>query len=350
MNKTEPPIIRKSQIESDLRALGIASGDVVMMHASVKRIGWVVGGPHVVLSAVFDVLTSDGTLMMYASWEDGPYTMEGWSEERKQAYREECPPFDPLTSRAYRKWSILTEYLRTWPGAFRSANPECSMVAVGAQAEWLTADHPLNYGFGKHSPLDKLCQIGGRVLLVGCPFSALTLLHYAEYLAKIPNKPVVHYQQPVLKDGQAEWVEVEEFDSNTPMGPWDRDDDPFEVLVKDFLAVQKGKSGKIGRADSFLFEARDLNTFAVEYLCVGAIIDARLAAGISGEIVSLVVSEQHRGSGIGRGLVEFAESWLTQRVVKIRVRANSLRSEAHEFYIRRGYQESKTQKIFEKYV
>ena len=84
--------------------------------------------------------------------------------------------------------------------------------------------------------------------------------------------------------------------------------------------------------------------------CVGAIIDVRLATGISGEIVSLVVSEPHRGNGIGRGLVEVAESWLTQRVVKIRVRANSIRSEAHAFYLKMGYQESKTQKIFEKYV
>lgn len=84
--------------------------------------------------------------------------------------------------------------------------------------------------------------------------------------------------------------------------------------------------------------------------CVCAIIDVRLAAGINGEIVSLVVSEQHRGSGIGKELVELAESWLKQRVARIRVRANLIRSEAHEFYLKAGYQELKTQKIFEKYI
>ena len=84
--------------------------------------------------------------------------------------------------------------------------------------------------------------------------------------------------------------------------------------------------------------------------CVCTIIDVRLAAGINGEIVSLVVSEHYRGIGIGKGLVELAESWLKQRVARIRVRANITRFKAHEFYIKAGYQELKTQKIFEKYV
>jgi aminoglycoside 3-N-acetyltransferase len=41
-------------------------------------------------------------------------------------------------------WSILTEFLRTTPGACRSENPEASMAAIGARADWLTADHPLD--------------------------------------------------------------------------------------------------------------------------------------------------------------------------------------------------------------
>jgi aminoglycoside 3-N-acetyltransferase len=266
MSEADLQIIRKSKIITDLHGLGVRAGDTLMIHASVKSIGWVVGGPDVVLSAIMDVLTNAGTLMMYASWEEGPYTMEGWSEERKRAYLEECPPFEPASSRAYRKWSILAEYLRTWPGAFRSSNPECSMVAVGAHAEWLTADHPMNYGFGKNSPLDKLCQASGRVMLLGCPLSEVTLLHYAEYLAKIPNKPIVHYRQPVLIEERTQWVNVEELDSNKPMGRWKRDEDVFESLVKDFITANNIQSGRIGNARCFLFEANELNEFAVSWL------------------------------------------------------------------------------------
>lgn len=81
---------------------------------------------------------------------------------------------------------------------------------------------------------------------------------------------------------------------------------------------------------------------------VCAITDARLAEGIYGEIVSLVVSEKYRGAGIGRVLVQEAESWIAGRADKVRVRANVIRSKAHLFYQAQGYQEIKEQKVFVK--
>lgn len=84
--------------------------------------------------------------------------------------------------------------------------------------------------------------------------------------------------------------------------------------------------------------------------CLSAVVNAGLAEGMFGEIVSLVVSKQHRGSGIGRRLVSQAEDWLKPQVKKIRVRANSIRLEAHQFYQSLGYKEVKTQISFMKYV
>jgi len=84
--------------------------------------------------------------------------------------------------------------------------------------------------------------------------------------------------------------------------------------------------------------------------CINPIIDIRLAEGKAGEIVSLVVSEKHRGMGIGKALIKSAESWLSSRCDLIRVRANTIRSEAHIFYQRLGYQEIKSQKVFTKNV
>jgi len=167
--KTDLPIVTRSQIVSDLKGLGVRQGQVVMLHASVKAIGWVVGGPDIVIQALLDVLGPGGTLMMYVGWEEDPYLTFALKEGRGEAYVAECPPFDPRRSRANRKWSILTEYLRTWPGAYRSDHPEASVVAVGAKAPWLTKDHPLHYPYGLGSPYAKLCELRGSVLLLGHP-------------------------------------------------------------------------------------------------------------------------------------------------------------------------------------
>jgi len=256
-------VVTKSRLVADLRQLGVSAGQTVMLHASVKAIGWVVGGPDVVLGALLDVLTPAGTLMMYVGWEEGPYDMAGWSEERKQAYRAECPPFDPRTSRAHRPWSILTEYLRTRPGACRSANPEASCAAIGAKAAWLAADHPMNYGYGPGSPLEKLCQAGGKVLLLGAPLNTVTLLHYSECLAEVPDKRIVHYSEPILRDGKTVWVDVEEFDTN---GIRPNPGEYFNNIMKNYITSGQRASGIVGAAQSYLFDAADLATFAARWM------------------------------------------------------------------------------------
>ena len=81
--------------------------------------------------------------------------------------------------------------------------------------------------------------------------------------------------------------------------------------------------------------------------CVNAIIDVRLAEGKVGEAVSLVVKEQYRGKGIGQSLMQQASTFLQQAGCHdIRIRANSIRKEAHGLYQKWGFKELKTQKVF----
>ena len=84
--------------------------------------------------------------------------------------------------------------------------------------------------------------------------------------------------------------------------------------------------------------------------CISAVINAGLAEGLYGEIISLVVFKDYRGLGVGKQLVLKAEDWLKSSVKKIRIRANSIRLEAHGFYKSLGYQEIKTQISFIKTV
>jgi aminoglycoside 3-N-acetyltransferase len=259
------PLVTYGQLVHDLKDLGMGPGQTTMLHVSVRTVGWIVGGPDVVLQALLDLLTPAGTLMMYAAWEDRTENLLDWPPERQAAYLAECPPFDPATSRANREWSILTEYLRTRPGACRSANPAASVVAVGAKAGWITADHPLQYGYGPGSPLDKLCQVGGQVLLLGAPLGAITLLHYAEHMAAVPNKRTVRYPVPILQDGQRVWIEIEEFDTARGIVDWEGGG-YFPAIAREFLATGGGRRGTVGAAQAYLFDAAALYEFAVRWM------------------------------------------------------------------------------------
>jgi aminoglycoside 3-N-acetyltransferase len=55
------------ELANDFRKLGIRAGDTVMLHASVRSVGEVAGGPDAIYLALKSALTPEGTLMMYAS-------------------------------------------------------------------------------------------------------------------------------------------------------------------------------------------------------------------------------------------------------------------------------------------
>ncbi len=260
--------VTRSRLLTDLHALGVREGAVVMLHAAVGAIGWVVGGPRVVLDALLDLLTPRGTLVMLASWEGHPYDLPKWPDTQQATWLAECPPFDPLTSPAdHRELSILAEYLRTWPGSRRSDHPLASFVAVGAQATWLTAHHPWQYGHGADGPLARLCQAGGAALLLGAPLSSITLLHHAEHLADIPDKRVDRYAMPVLRDGRTVWAPIEEYDTTDGIADFgEGEEDYFAAIARDYLASGRGRSGRVGEAAAYLFPADDLAHFGITWM------------------------------------------------------------------------------------
>lgn len=53
----------RAQLAADFRALDVQPGDTVMLHASIRAVGRVAGGPDEIHLALKDALGAEGTLM-----------------------------------------------------------------------------------------------------------------------------------------------------------------------------------------------------------------------------------------------------------------------------------------------
>lgn len=66
-------------------------------------------------------------------------------------------------------------------------------------------------------------------------------------------------------------------------------------------------------------------------------------------IEGLVVEDEYRSNGIGRMLVDAAETWARRRgCTTLRLLSNVVRERAHAFYRRLGYDVRKSEYVFEK--
>ncbi|MFD6281323.1 aminoglycoside 3-N-acetyltransferase [Streptomyces sp. NPDC060209] len=266
--------VTRGRLLRDLTALGLVEGDTVMFHTRMSAVGYVVGGPPTLIGALRDAVGERGTLMVTCGWNDAlPYGFSGWPQPWQDAVRAEPFAYDPVLSEADHDNGRLPEALRRWPGAVRSRHPDVSFAALGAAATELTADHPWDDPHGPGSPLARLVALGGRVLMLGAPLETLTLLHHAEALADAPGKRFVDYEQPVLDGGRRVWRRFRDIDSSrgafdyssvTPVGQ-----DPFETIVRDMLAAGIGCRGRVGAADSHLFEAGEVLDFGLTWIGEG---------------------------------------------------------------------------------
>ena len=267
--ENKPPITR-SDLVRELTAIGVEAGQVLMLHASLSSLGNVIGGADSVVLALQQVLGEGGTLIALASWDNGPPDDDsGWSEGFREAYLRDPPAFDPLVSACARYVGRLPERIRTWPGAMRSDHPEASFVALGGSAPWLTEDQPTDHPYGPASPLAKVLEADGSILMLGAPLETITMLHHAEELADVPTKRSVHYSAPVKTPTGIEWREIHDINTSTGAFVYEPvvgDRDAFEVIAEEALATGIGRKRPIGESRSVLFPAQELVAFAVEWL------------------------------------------------------------------------------------
>jgi aminoglycoside 3-N-acetyltransferase len=257
VESTPTPRTRES-IARDLRALGVEAGMVLEVHSSLSKLGWVCGGPVAVVQALMDVLTEDGTLLMPthspnytdpANWRHPPVPQEWWP-----IIYEQMPAFDPQRTPSWFMGQIV-ETFRTWPGVVRSSHPALSFAAWGRHAQTLTANHSLDNGLGEQSPLARLYDLHGHVLLLGVGYDSCTTLHLAEYRA--PNAQPISEGGPILENGQRVWKTYRDIDLGS---------DQFPAIGAAFTELGLEKTGPVGSAQCILLPQRPAVDFAVEWL------------------------------------------------------------------------------------
>jgi aminoglycoside 3-N-acetyltransferase len=244
-----------SSLQNDFTQLGVAPGAMIMVHSSLRAIGRVRGGVNVLLQALLDLVGPQGTVVAYVDFE--PFYEDDDTEE--------VPVFDKRIAHAARDHGVLHETLRNWPGALRSDHPDAGVVAVGAQAAWITRNHPFQYGYGEGSPFEKFAQAGGQVLMLGAPLDTITLLHYAEHKAQIPDKRIHRYRRRMPAPAGWQWIDFEEFDTGDPVNdllPLNC----FELIAQDYLAAGRGRAGLVGQAPSHLLDGSELVSFGIQWL------------------------------------------------------------------------------------
>jgi aminoglycoside 3-N-acetyltransferase len=251
-------------LTADLARLGVGEGDVVLVHSSLRSLGFVIGGAVSVVRALLQTVGPRGTVVVPAFSSDNGDPSR-WALTRKSpvpspwwpTIRKHLPAFDPAVTPSVAIGAIA-EAVRTWPGAVRSLHPQTSFVALGARAGELMAEHHPDCHLGPHSPLAALARAEAKVLLLGVPFTVCTTFHLAEY--QVHNPPRRDYECVIQVDGERRWYHFR--DVRLDASDFDRLGAAFESSPAGGVISR----GCVGDAECRLFPLPNAVTFARAWL------------------------------------------------------------------------------------
>jgi aminoglycoside N3'-acetyltransferase len=227
VNASRPPVDRGTVV-AQLRALGVEPEGVLLVHTSFRAVRPVEGGPAGLIDALRAALGRGGTLVMPA-----------WSDEDES-------PFDPTQSRVAPDLGIVAGTFRRMPGVRRSDHP-FAFAALGPAAGTVLADPLPLPPHIPASPVGRVHELNGQVLLLGVNHDADTTLHLAEVLADVPYGIPKHCT--VLRDGRPVRLEYAENDHCC---------ERFTLVDEWLRTAGAQREGPVGYAHARLARSRDI--------------------------------------------------------------------------------------------
>lgn len=178
-------MLTSSALAEALGELGVSKGETVLVHSALGELGYFENGVDTVIEALRQAVGEEGTFLapVFAR----PYIgFEGYVN-KDMVYR----PYDTRENGEMRDKTINTGALgKTMlkkEESFRSGHVSHEWVAIGKYAEEYTSGHGfLDSPAGATSPMDKVLNLDGSVVFLGCSIGANTFIHYIEDMADVP--------------------------------------------------------------------------------------------------------------------------------------------------------------------
>lgn len=220
-------MIPRDALIGQLLELGVQPGGVLLVHTAFSKVRPVEGGPIGLISALHAALGPNGTLVMPSMSYDDDH------------------PFDKTKSDCT-EMGVLADTFWRLPGVRRSDNNH-AFAAVGPHAEEILAPHPIGIPHGLDSPVGRVYELDGQVLLLGVDHGSNTTIHLGENMAGVRYRRDKYVT--IMKDGKPTKFEYREIDHCCR-----------NFSLVDRWLDERGlqRRGKVGYADSCLVRSRDI--------------------------------------------------------------------------------------------
>ena len=256
----ERQIVLKNDIKEALEKAGVKKGQSIMVHTSLGSLGFVCGGPQIIIEALLEGVGEEGTIMMPTqSWKNlDPEMGVHWEEPKEwwQIIRDNWPAYDKDITPT-NTMGAVAEMFRKWPGAIRSDHPARSVAAWGKNAKYLTENHDLSNIFGEGSPVAKLYELDGYVLQIGVGYDKNTSIHLADARAEYPGKHMETDSSAIMENGHRVWKTYETLYV---------DGEEFVDIGKAFEQECQVTKVQLGNGIITMMRQRDIVDFAVKWI------------------------------------------------------------------------------------